>query len=64
MPGWGSVMSLQEGRAYIAIYALVAYDDIFGIKHWTRTCGFQALVNGGNFHASQCTAWNDVDSTK
>ncbi len=57
-------VALQEGRAYIAIYALVAYDDIFGVKHWTRTCGFQAMVNGATYHASQCTAWNDVDSDK
>jgi hypothetical protein len=42
---------MKEGHAYIAIYAKVRYEDVFGIYHWTRRCGWV------NAPPPQGTAW-------
>jgi uncharacterized repeat protein (TIGR01451 family) len=54
------VKALQEGKAYIAIYGIITYDDVFGVHHWTKFCKWQGVPNS-TYHASQCTAYNSVD---
>jgi hypothetical protein len=53
--------ALEEGRAYIAVYGIATYDDIFGTHRWTKFCGWIPTVKGA-FEAKECTKFNDVDS--
>jgi hypothetical protein len=54
------VNAMRDGKAYIAIYGIITYDDMFGVHHWTKFCKWQAA--DGTFHAAQCTAFNNVDT--
>jgi len=55
------VNAVREAKAYIAIYGIITYDDVFGVHHWTKFCKWQAAA-AGTFHTAQCTAYNNVDA--
>jgi len=54
------VEALRNGTAYVAVYGIVTYDDVFKIHHWTRFCTWVAL--SGSPRALRCTQYNSVDS--
>jgi hypothetical protein len=57
------VNAMRDGKAYIAIYGIITYDDVFGVHHWTKFCRGQAADGvGAMLHIVQCIAYNDVDS--
>jgi hypothetical protein len=56
-------LDLEHGDAYIAMYVLLTYKDIFGINRWTRHCSFTSLA-GVSYAASRCTGWSSVDQTE
>jgi hypothetical protein len=53
--------ALRSGKAYIAIYGIATYEDVFGTHRWTRFCGWEPLAKG-NFQAKQCVEYNTVDN--
>jgi hypothetical protein len=53
------VTAVREGRAYLAIYGIVNYDDIFNMHHWTKFCEWPSVR--GNFQPYHCTNYNNVD---
>ena len=56
---------LQAGRAYIMVYAQVFYYDIFGVQHWTRSCGWHSVPPvEGKYTARECTAYNSIDNSQ
>jgi hypothetical protein len=53
--------ALRDGKAYVAIYGIITYDDVFGVQHWTKFCNWETGSGNGTFHTERCTAYNDVD---
>jgi hypothetical protein len=56
------VSAVRDGKAYLAVYGIIRYDDIFKIHHWTRFCDWKAL--NGTFEALRCTQYNSVDDNE
>jgi hypothetical protein len=52
--------AMYNGRAYLAVYGIINYRDMFKIPRWTKFCSWVALT--GNFQADDCTKYNSVDS--
>ena len=44
---------IAQGKAYLAIYGIITYDDVFGAHHWTKFCTWPAT--NGVFHTYECT---------
>ncbi len=57
---------IQSGKLYIAIHGEIRYEDIFGISHWIRFCGYsdKAVEIRQQSVASGCGQYNDVDKNK
>jgi hypothetical protein len=53
------VTSVLSGKSYLAAYGIIAYDDVFEIRHWTKFCTWNGT--NGAFAAQQCTEYNNVD---
>ena len=53
------VSAIKYGRAYLAVYGIITYDDVFNTHHWTTFCDWESL--GGTFNAAQCAKYNNVD---
>jgi hypothetical protein len=71
-PG-GAYLNLDEslqrkffgGRAFLATYGTVTFNDIFGITHWAKFCVWEiaGTVEPQNFKgAKACSDYNSVDS--
>lgn len=56
------VVAIRDGKAYLAVYGVVTYDDVFNTHHWTKFCSW--IAGNGKFEARQCTQYNSVDSNK
>lgn len=54
------VVSIRQGKAYLAVYGIVTYDDISGSSHWTRFCKW--IAKSGEFHTAGCTQYNSADN--
>ncbi len=52
------VRAMEEGKAYLAVYGIISYDDIFQIHRWTKFCTF---LGDGQFRAQDCATYNAVD---
>lgn len=54
---------ILDGDAYMALYAYITYDDIFGSPHWRKFCVFSAgsLEKPVFVTAKGCTDYNNVD---
>jgi len=48
------------GADFVVIYGVIAYQDVFGVDHWTKFCTFASPSHKG-VYAQKCTAYNDVD---
>jgi hypothetical protein len=55
------VNAIKTGGAYLAVYGIINYDDIFNAHHWTKFCTWIAGSRSGSFHAQQCAQYNNVD---
>ena len=53
------VRTITDGTAYLAIYGIITYDDVFSTPHWTKFCKW--IATNGNFRAEKCTNYNSVD---
>lgn len=55
---------IVDGNAYIVIYAMTTYTDVFGTQHWTRFCNFATAPTTKSFNltAKPCTDYNNVDN--
>ncbi len=54
------IHDLTAGRSYLAVFAVVTYQDQFG-PHWTRFCTWKGFPEKpGNFSARDCVAWNSA----
>jgi hypothetical protein len=51
----------MEGNIYIATFAKVTYEDVFGVSHRTQFCVFSSSNQAKYASAQKCTAYNDVD---
>jgi hypothetical protein len=56
------VRAVREGKAYLAVYGVITYDDVFNTHHWTRFCNWIAL--NGTFQTRRCTDYNNVDDNQ
>jgi hypothetical protein len=54
------VLSLKEGKSYVAAYGVVTYRDVFKVPHWTKFCSWIAEPKS-TFAAAKCVAFNTVD---
>lgn len=54
------VTAIAQGKAYMAVYGIITYDDVFGAHHWTKFCTWPAT--NGSFHTYRCTQFNSVDA--
>jgi hypothetical protein len=55
----------QEEAAYVAVYGMIDYVDVYKIHHWTKFCFWRnSPANGAHthFNAKDCTEYNSVDS--
>jgi len=52
---------LSSGKAYVAVYGIVYYRDIFKTQHWIKFCTWKPLVQQGDFRAGKCSNLNSVD---
>jgi len=53
------VRAVKDGKAYMAVYGIVRYDDVFQRHRWTKFCIWSALT--GTFQAKSCTQYNSAD---
>jgi len=53
------VGAIRDGKAYLAVYGIITYDDVFKTHRWTRFCAW--VAGTGKFQASRCTKYNAVD---
>jgi uncharacterized repeat protein (TIGR01451 family) len=56
------VSAIRDGKAYLAVYGIITYDDVFKTHHWTRFCEWDGL--NGTFHTERCTKYNNVDDNQ
>jgi hypothetical protein len=57
------VIEYDAGRIYGVGYMVVSYEDIFGIKHWTRYCSYiHNPINNPN--TSSCVSYNREDDNE
>ena len=53
--------ALMSGKAYIATYGMIWYQDLFG-NHWTKFCDWRTFANiPAQYQANKCTRYNDTD---
>jgi hypothetical protein len=57
-PTQGEITKLISGQAYIAVWGIVRYGDIFGTPHETKFC--RAIPKSATL--PKCADYNDVDS--
>lgn len=55
------VIALTTGKAYLAVYGIITYDDVFQTPHWTRFCDWRSFANG-LYSTYKCTEFNGVDN--
>jgi hypothetical protein len=68
-PGVDRIATPQEvedwnsGKAYIAIFGIVYYDDVFKVRHWVRFCDWSTKPGTDHiiFQAQSCTQYNSID---
>lgn len=54
--------ALYEGKAYIADWGIIRYDDVFGRHHWNKWCRWSTKYQGANtYNAKSCTQFNSID---
>ncbi len=54
---------LTSGKAYLAVYGIVIYEDSFGTRHWTKYCNWIPVSKGaGSYNAPICTAYDATDN--
>jgi len=55
--------NLRTGKAYIAVFGMVGYQDIFKGRHWTKYCYFHGYGQPERqIKAGQCANFNEVDA--
>ncbi len=52
---------IAQGRAYLAIFGIARYSDVFGYPHWTRFCK-GSFANGEEANSTSCANFNAVDA--
>jgi hypothetical protein len=54
----------EEERAYVAIYGVISYVDVYNTRHWTNFCYWQnnPSARRTGFSAVKCTGYNTVDN--
>src|SRR5882762_87915 len=57
-----SFQTLITGRAFIVVYLLIKYRDIFDVKHWVKFCTWDSYAAGGIFTSKACADYNSVDN--
>ena len=50
------VKAVNDGKAYLAVYGIIKYDDVFKRHQWTKFCMWMAQT--GTFQARECTQYN------
>jgi hypothetical protein len=53
--------ALSEGKAWLATFGLVEYDDVFKKRHWTQFCDWSQFKPGIQYSAQGCSEYNNVD---
>jgi hypothetical protein len=53
-------VGVGQGSAYVVIFGIISYDDIFGNHHWTKFCSWLTPAPGA-YSTRSCTAFNSVD---
>ena len=61
-----AVQDINEGTAYIAVYGIITYQDIFGVEHFTRFCAFNSPKISAAIEesAKSCAEYNKIDNNK
>jgi hypothetical protein len=52
---------LTNGGAYVAVYGIIVYEDVFSVSHFTTFCQWKAF-RPGSYTAAKCTDYNNVDN--
>lgn len=55
---------LATGKAYVALYGVINYYDIFGVQHWNKFCTWIPLGGDGAYLSRTCVDYNDVDDNR
>lgn len=59
------VNDLLQGKTFIVMFGGVDYTDVFGTRHWVRTCswtGYGTPITG--YSAEPCAAFNAIDNNR
>jgi len=54
------VQDFLDGTVYFAIYARVRYKDIFGVRHWVRSCIWSSKAE--QTWSSKCASYPNEDN--
>jgi hypothetical protein len=54
-------LALSDGRAWLATYGRIEYDDVFKKSHWTQFCGWGQFNPSVQYSSQECTEYNNVD---
>jgi hypothetical protein len=54
------ISALEHGSAWIALYGVVRYKDMFEGEHQTKFCSWGS-VSPGQYSAQQCAAFNETN---
>jgi hypothetical protein len=54
--------AMNNGKAYLAIYGIVTYDDVFKVHHFTKFCDYRGTVGASTLKVQSCVAYNDADN--
>ena len=55
--------SLTAGTAYLTVYGVVNYEDVFGVAHWTHFCKWVPFSKEQRgYRAYNCTEYNQADN--
>jgi hypothetical protein len=54
--------SLELGDAWLAIYGVARYQDVFGSSHWTQVCVWSSYLKAFHIYSARsCSDFNSVD---
>jgi hypothetical protein len=55
------VADYYGGKAYVAAYGMVTYEDVFHKPHWMKFCFWSAGLNGAISATRNCSNYNSMD---
>ena len=56
------VNAVRDGKAYLVVYGIIRYTDVFNIPHWTKFCKPEMTEKAVYTLTRSCSDYNSVDN--